>query len=174
MKKKKKSFKSIIITAITILLVTNIIISLDHLIDYRKHRPSGKWYWYGYVRWPDFENRTYYFCKRNISHLHGFVEMYNMDHSEMMHELDLERLLEKKYIKSIPTVSYSKCKYISKGDLTDNGEICCELHGSMSEITQKYETEKREFDKKITIYNVSIRLIPAILYFLYALISLAI
>ncbi len=174
MKKKKKSFKSIIITAITILLVTNIIISLDHLIDYRKHRPSGKWYWYGYVRWPDFENRIYYFCRSNIRYLHGSVEMYNMDHSEMMHELDLEGLLEKKYIKSIPTVSYSKCKYISKGDLTDNGEICCELHGSYSDIEQKAEKEKIEEEKKYIIYFCSIRILPALLYFIYAVISLAI
>ncbi len=174
MEKKKKTFTSIITTTIIILIVTIIITSLDHLFDYRKHKPAGNWYWYGYARWPDFDG-GYKLCAFNIRMLQGAVEMYNMDNTSMMTKLDLERLLEGKYIKSIPTSRYYNCKYISKGDLlTEDGEICCKLHGNLSEIDQKYKKEKNEFDKKNTIYNVSIRLIPAILYFLYALISLAI
>ena len=174
MKKKKKTFKSIINSTITILIVTNILLGIYDFLEYGSRRKKTQWNWYGYAYCPNFENRIYYFCRSNIHYLQGAVEMYNMDNTPMMTELDLKRLLEEKYIKIIPTVNYSDCKYTSKGDLTDNGEICCELHGSMSEITQKYETEKREFDKKITIYNISIRILPALLYFIYALISLAI
>jgi hypothetical protein len=174
MKKQKKTFTSIIITTITILIITNILLgAYDFVWHGLNRRKATQWYWYGYAYCPEF-NTGYKTCLYNIRELQGAVEMYNMDNTPMMTELDLKRLLEEKYIKIIPTVNYSDCKYTSKGDLTDNGEICCELHGSMSEITQKYETEKREFDKKITIYNVSIRLIPAVLYFLYALISFAI
>ena len=168
MKKQKKTFKSIIITTIIILIVTNIIISLNHLTDYRKHGPSGKWYWYGFARWPDFESKTYFWCRYNIKMLQGSVEMYNMDHETMMTELDTEKLIEEGYIKSITTVPYSKCKYFIK----DCFDIHCVLHGSYSEITQKAEIEKKERERKYTVYFCCIRILPALLYFIYAIIAL--
>ncbi len=174
MEKKKKTFTSIIITTIKILLITNILLgAYDFVWHGLNRRKDTQWYWYGYAYCPEF-NTGYKGCLYNIRELQGAVEMYNMDDKEKMHELDLEKLLETECIKNIPTNRYYNCKYISKGDLTDNGEICCDFHGSISEIGKKYEIEKKEFDRNITIYNVSIRLLPALLYFFYALISLAI
>jgi hypothetical protein len=174
MKKQKKTFTSIIITTITILIITNILLgAYDFVWHGLNRRKATQWYWYGYAYCPEF-NTGYKTCLYNIRELQGAVEIYNMDDKEMMHELNLERLVETGCIKNIPTNRHYNCKYISKGDLTENGEVCCDFHGSFSEIGKNFEKEKNEFDKKNTIYNVSIRLIPAVLYFLYALISFAI
>ncbi len=173
MVKKKKSFKSIIITSIIILIVTNIITSAGDYLESlsRRRYSSDNWHWYGYVDCPKFNETRYKVCAMNIRELESSVDEYNMDNSEMMHYLDQEKLLESNYLKAIPTTNDPRCKYISKGDLTtDNGEICCELHGSMDDIPQNLEKEKRKFERNNTIYNVCIRIIPAILYFLFMVI----
>ena len=174
MKKQKKSFKSIIFTTITILIVTNLLLSIHYLISLTKHQHGDAYFcWFGYVYWPKY-NSDHKICNINIRELQNSIEEYNYNNQIKMTELNTEKLLESGYIKSIPRTRDPNCKYISKGDLTDNGEICCELHGSESEITKNYFKEKREFDRKTTIYVVSIRILPALLYFIYALISLAI
>ena len=173
-KKKNKSFKSIIITTITILIITNIITSLDHFLDFKKHRPEGKLYWYGYVRWPEFKNETLRSCWFNIRDLQDAVDCYDMADNKMMTVLDIDKLLEEGYLRKNPTNYHSNCKYISKGDLTENGKIYCELHGSLSEIEQKMEIEKKKKEQRYTIYFCRIRILPALFYFIYALISLTI
>lgn len=172
MGKKKKSFKSIIITSIIILIVTNIITSAGDYLESlsRRRYSSDNWHWYGYVYCPKFNETRYKVCAMNIRELLIAVESYNSDNRAKMTKLDSDKLVEGEYIKYIPTTNDPRCKYISKGDLTtDNGEICCELHGNLSEIYQKNEIAKMEFDRNITIYNVCIRILPAIIYFLFML-----
>ena len=171
MEKKKKSFKSIIITTIIILIITNIFLSAYYFIFLSFHaRSHAHWCWYGYVYWPKYENKTLRNCIWNIRDLELAVDCYNMDATETMTVLDIDKLIEEGYLKNTPTTSYSKCKYISKGDLAENGEIYCELHGSLSEIEQKMEIEKKENERMYTLYFYGIRLLPAILYFLFMLI----
>lgn len=169
-KKNKKSFKSIIITTIIILLITNIFLSVHYFISLSKHQRGDAYLtWYGYVYWPKYENKTLRNCIWNIRDLELAVDCYNMDATETMTVLDIDKLIEEGYLKNTPTTSYSKCKYILKGDLAENGEIYCELHGSFSEIEQKMEIEKKENERMYTLYFYGIRLLPAVLYFIFAL-----
>ena len=124
--------------------------------------------------WPDFENETLRKCQFNIKDLQIAVDCYDMADNEMMTVLDIDKLLEEGYLRSKPTNYHSNCKYISKGNLTENGEIYCELHGSLSMIEQKMKIEKQEKERNYTIYFCCIRILPAIFYFIYALIGLAI
>lgn len=170
MNKKKKSFKSIIITTIIIFIITNIFLSVNYLTSLSKTQQGDAFFcWFGYVYWPKYSS-DHKLCYSNIRELQFAVEDYNYNNQVKMTELDTEKLFEDEYIRFIPKTRNPNCKYISKGDLTDNGEICCEYHGSMPEITENYEKEKREFDRKTTIYVVSIRILPALLYFLFMLI----
>ncbi|MBP5467872.1 MAG: hypothetical protein J6Z11_01350 [Candidatus Riflebacteria bacterium] len=173
MEKKKKSFKSIITITIIILIVTNIITSAGDYLESLSKRSysSDNWHWYGYVYCPKFNETRYKVCAMNIRELESSVDEYNMDNSEMMHYLDQEKLLESNYLKAIPTTNDPRCKYISKGDLTtEDGEICCKKHGSFSDIIQKIEIEKKEYERMNTFYFYCIRIFPALLYFLFMLI----
>ncbi len=84
-------------------------------------------------------------CFSNIRVIQGAVEMYNMDSSTMMKELDLNLLIngngssDIKYLKYHPTKPEVSCSYISIGDLSDDGVIACEYHG---DIEQKYIKSK--------------------------------
>ena len=70
-------------------------------------------------------------CYSNISVILGAVEMYNMDHySAMMTELDIQKLVDGKYLKNEPSKPYPGCSYYSEGDLTEDGMIKCRLHGN--------------------------------------------
>ena len=69
-------------------------------------------------------------CFSNIRIIRGAIEMYNMDvpESDYMRKLDLNLLIEKKYLKSI-TPPEDFCKYVSMDDLSDNGVVYCVSHG---------------------------------------------
>ena len=176
-KKKKKSFKSIIITTIIILIVTNTIISVSDCLTSMSKRcySSNNWHWYGYVYYPEYKANRTFACLSNIRVLLAAVEFYNMEHEHnFMTELDTDKLVAEGYLKSEIRPPESKCKYFITEDLSSEDPIGCEFHGTESEIRQKLEKEKREFERNITIYNVSIRLLPALLYFIYAITFLAI
>ncbi len=69
-------------------------------------------------------------CYSNIRILQGAVEMYNMDNSIMMKDLDMNKLLENKYINNRIELPETSCSYIGK-ELTGDGTIYCELHGDL-------------------------------------------
>ena len=69
-------------------------------------------------------------CFSNQRVLQGAVEMYNMDNSVMMTTLDINTLVKEKYLKSAPSGTEPGCKYYSVGDLSKDGHISCEKHGS--------------------------------------------
>ena len=62
--------------------------------------------------------------------LQGAVEMYNLDNSVMMTTLDVDTLLKGRYLKTAPKGTEPDCKYISVGDMSGDGYISCERHGS--------------------------------------------
>ncbi len=156
MKKKEKSYVNIIFTTIIIFIITLI---PDMLVPNFKK---------GYV--PSKEKA----CYSNIRVLQGAVEMYNMDHTAMMTELDTNTLFDNKYLKSIPQGTEPECKYYTYGDLTKDGEICCELHGGLiaegaPDVVRKKEKQLRMKAIKEGLIFFSIRAIPAFLYLLFAL-----
>ncbi|GEM_PF-975506 len=74
-------------------------------------------------------------CMANIRVLSGAVEMYNMDNPGMMHQLDMDALLKGKYLKSKIIGAESDCRYLAIGDLSEGGEIYCQLHGNIDRRT---------------------------------------
>ena len=113
-------------------------------------------------------------CYSNLRVIQGAVEMYNMDIKTMMTDLDIERLIEGKYLKEKPRSPRPECRYFSDGDLTDTGEICCEIHGGLiaeanSDIIRKEEREKRIEEIRSNLSFHSIRILPALLYLIFAL-----
>ena len=69
-------------------------------------------------------------CFSNLRVIQGAVEMYNMDHSTMMTSLNLDKLIDGNYIKSIDKPC-SECSYYNKGDLSNDGVVACSLHGDI-------------------------------------------
>ena len=73
-------------------------------------------------------------CFSNQRIISGAIEMYNMDHEVMMRDFNdynAGLLVSGKYLKSIPVGSKPECRYLSSGDLTGEGVIYCEYHGSI-------------------------------------------
>ena len=72
-------------------------------------------------------------CYSNIRVLQGAVEMYNMDNpSNMMDFLDINRLVNSKYLKEPPESPIPCCRYSENGRLSDDdGEVVCAVHGGM-------------------------------------------
>lgn len=76
-------------------------------------------------------------CYANMRIILGAVEMYNMDHTKMMKELNQAnmKLLVKKpdqYLLKMPEKPEKGCEYYNTGDLSDGGVICCALHGTVT------------------------------------------
>lgn len=70
-------------------------------------------------------------CYSNQRVISGAVEMYNMDHVEMMTSLDVQKLVKERYLKVVPSKPEPDCDYLSDGDLTSDGKITCKKHGSV-------------------------------------------
>ena len=70
-------------------------------------------------------------CFNIIITITNAVTDYNMNISEkdFMKELDLDKLIEKGYIKDF-TPPEKTCKYENTGDLSEDGLVYCEIHGS--------------------------------------------
>lgn len=83
-------------------------------------------------------------CQANIRIIQCAIELYNLDNSDMMIDgmnkrqssMALEHLVEEGYMKSIPICPVTGvASYYGIGDLTKDGEICCEYHGTISSPT---------------------------------------
>lgn len=76
-------------------------------------------------------------CFANQRVLLGAVEMYNMDHPEMIHAITHEMtgetgmLVTEKYLKTGLQSPEPECQYSSEGDLAQDGKIKCSFHGSV-------------------------------------------
>ncbi len=89
------------------------------------------------------------YCAANIRIITGGVEMYNMDNKVMMKELEIKNLLtptynpytkkNETYLKGDPNNNQYGCSYKSKGDLTTDGEIICNKHGSLDDISNNFK-----------------------------------
>lgn len=70
-------------------------------------------------------------CYSNIRVILGAIEMYNMDNSDMMTDVQISLLTAGKYLKSEPTKPETGCSYSASGDVTDTGVVICSLHGDV-------------------------------------------
>ncbi|MEW6709769.1 MAG: hypothetical protein AB1403_08120 [Candidatus Riflebacteria bacterium] len=85
-------------------------------------------------------------CQANMRVLLGAVEMYNMDNHVMMgKDLDIQKLVSDKYIKSTPLCPDGG-KYSARGDLSVNGAIQCSLHGTVEEFIEQKEESGKSID----------------------------
>lgn len=67
-------------------------------------------------------------CWNNIRLITGALEMYNMDNTVMMKELDLKSLYNGGYLNAEFTFPTDSCYYTSIDDVTDKGFVCCTEH----------------------------------------------
>lgn len=70
-------------------------------------------------------------CHSHISIMQGAVEMYNMDHMEMMNVLDIDKLIQAKYMKPEYTTCPSGGTY-SGDNLIEDCKIRCSVHGAIN------------------------------------------
>ena len=70
-------------------------------------------------------------CYSNIRVILGAIEMYNMDNSTMMTNVDIPTLVSGKYLKTSPVLPETNCSYSATGDLTDTGLVSCARHGTV-------------------------------------------
>ena len=73
-------------------------------------------------------------CYSNIRVIQGAVEMYNMDASEMMSDLNFDDLKSGRYFKEIPVPPDKPCSYQGT-DLDNDGYVYCTFHGDLQGIT---------------------------------------
>ena len=92
-------------------------------------------------------------CFSNQRVLIGAIEMYNMDHNEMIKTYDndyLDLLVRGKYLHSSFKNNF-ECELVTEGDLTENGFIYCVNHGS-------YDGQKKGKDELASLTPKSDRL----------------
>ena len=83
-------------------------------------------------------------CWKNIRTLEGAVEMYNIDHSTMMEELDIDTLIKEKYYDSKD--QQRVCCYKNFGKLSEYYIIYCSIHGN-SLFQEDYSNKNEYFNK---------------------------
>ena len=120
----------------------------------------------------DSKNANKKRCFSNLRMINEAVEMYNMDVSEMMVNIDLKTLINNKYLKE-EAIDGLKCKFKNTGDLSQDGFVYCEYHGDLSgnikgtDLTVKViskEDQQKQFKEKIIsglIIALLILIIPA-------------
>ena len=91
------------------------------------------------------ENTRRKACFTNQRNLLGAIEMYNMDHSDKIQVLNdetIEMLIKEKHLKGslsdfvCPETRYNG-KYLSLGNILENGVTYCEYHGTLDGIEIK-------------------------------------
>lgn len=95
------------------------------------------------------------FCDSDQRIIIGAIEMYNMDNNEWIKHCDdkvIEELINKKYLRSNfndPYSRYSKCKYHNKGDLTNDGVLYCEFHGTLNQNDKNSIPPSKEYFEEL-------------------------
>ncbi len=156
--KKEKSYIAIFFKAFVIFLLTLTIVGFLTPDNPLRHRSDPR------LR-----------CYSNIRVLQGAVEMYNMDSDVFMKDLDFNSLIEGKYLKEKPIPPDKYCNYTNKGDLSEEGQVYCVLHGGLTFDVDNTE-EKRKKERDDTVKNIkegimvlSLYAIPSVIYLFFAL-----
>ncbi|PKL49547.1 MAG: hypothetical protein CVV42_06075 [Candidatus Riflebacteria bacterium HGW-Riflebacteria-2] len=89
-------------------------------------------------------------CSANMRVMQGCIEMYNMDHSEMMKTPEFSMfqeggvMMQEKLLRQPIQLPSEKCSYLFHGDFSiiddvpEAGVIKCSEHGSVADIEAKY------------------------------------
>lgn len=88
-------------------------------------------------------------CSANMRVMMGCIEMYNMDHAEMMKTPDFSMfqegglMMQKGLLKQPIQLPGDKCSYSFSGDFssadeTGAGVISCSIHGTVEDIDKNY------------------------------------
>lgn len=120
-------------------------------------------------------------CMSNTRVLQGAVEMYNMDHSTQMDDIDEESvkiLVKEKYLKEIPQGPEISCKYTVSNKLSENGIIYCKYHGGVDtekfppdqEVKERIE-EQKKWSRKMQIQE-SLGFIIFICFWIFVIIGI--
>ena len=80
--------------------------------------------------------------------------MYNMDSSELMKEINYNHLYDGKYLKEEPKTPTKECRYLSDGDLSEEGIVYCKVHGGLSVNPEeiRIKEEREAYKKKLSLY----------------------
>ena len=121
---------------VNFLLIGYLIVEFISIPNFRKCQPS--------------EGSREKSCFSNMRIITGAVEMYDMDHSEMMDRLNLELLQKEGYLKNSVHKPELDCDYYrkegnSKGDVV----ICCKRHGNIVENEEKIKKERASLFYKV-------------------------
>lgn len=87
---------------------------------------------YVHDRLPFLRGETAPSCLSNMRVLLGAVEMYNMDNSELMHEVDVDELFAQQYVRAVPECPNGG-EYSQTGDLAEDGQIKCSVHNTVDD-----------------------------------------
>ncbi len=100
------------------------------------------------------------YCDSNQREIIGAIEMYNMDNNGWIKHCDdkvIEELKNKNYCHKFYRL-YSKCKYHNKGDLTNDGFLYCEYHGTLNQEGKNSIPPCKEYFEELrraeTLYNL--------------------
>lgn len=113
--KPKKKYVKIIVEAIILFMISCCYLAIsgiDRTHHYRRSSPQKT-------------------CFSNQRVLMGGIDMYNMDHSEMINTYNQsirDLLIKEKYLPS-SFMNDVECEFVVEGDLTGNGFIYCVYHG---------------------------------------------
>lgn len=110
-------------------------------------------------------------CFSNVRILQGAFEMYNMEKHSFMNSLDINALVNEKYLKNAPSKPENDCEY-----LLENGIVYCKYHGFYDEGREKElkAKEKSEITRSKTesfFIFLLICSIPSLIYLVFTLIS---
>ena len=116
--KPKKNHVRTIVEAVIIFIISYILVAMSDIgrtHNYRRTSPQKA-------------------CFSNQRVLTGGIEMYNMDHREMIKTYDQsirDLLVKEKYLQA-SFMNDVECEFAAEGDLTGNGFIYCINHGEPS------------------------------------------
>ena len=74
-------------------------------------------------------------CLLRMVHITRAVEKYNKNRVSLMEDLDVNKLIENKYLKAEEI--NKGCEYSNDGDLAAGGTVVCKKHGSGKDILER-------------------------------------
>ena len=97
-------------------------------------------------------------CLSNQRVIMGAIEMYNLDNSTLLENLDedkIKMLVDKGYLKISPRGPETSCKYLFTNKYSENGDVYCEYHGGVDSEKLKPCPKFEEYLKSYSKSKIS-------------------